>query len=272
MNIQISETKNPNIALQSVSSITAELFRDIEQIYHRRIGAPTDFTIRAGSHAVNQKIDSMRGGDLLVVAVRDKGVKEAFCLEVVQHVALRKSQSIVFYSMSESYLRFARKLIDELAQIPSDAGIYDGLLNEIELQRLASALWKLSRAHIHINQNRIVSIDQLCEATQKPFQMAGGVGLILVDCVQKIMGSNARLGKSRDSLIRLKQLATELDIPAVAIYQLDPAEGNFSSTLMPHELCEIGALARLTTGFVLLSGTPGNIVIAQPKILVQTKS
>ena len=272
MNIQTSDTKSSNVALQSVSSIASELFLDIEQIYHRRIEVPTGFTISAGSHAVNQQIDSMRGGELLVVAVRDKGVKEAFCLEVVQHVALRKSQSIAFYSISESYLRFTRKLIDELAQIPSDAGIYDGLLNEVELQRLASALWKLSRSHIHINPSRSVSIDQISEATQKQFQMAGGVGLNLVDCVQKILGSNARLEKPRDSLIRLKQLAAALDIPVVAIYQLDPAGGNYSSTLMPHELGEIGALAQLSTRFMLLSGEPDNIVIAQPKILVQTKS
>ena len=228
MNIQISDKKNSNVSLQSVSIIAAELSRDIEQIYHQRVGAPTDFTSSAGSHAVNQQIDSLRGGDLLVVAVRDKGLNEAFCLETVQYVALRESQSIAFYCISESYLRFTRKLIDALAQIPSDAGIYDGLLNEIELQRLASALWELSRSHIHINQNRAVSIDQLCEATQKQFQMAGGVGLILVDCVQKILGCDARQEKPRDSLIRLKQLATELDIPVVAIYQLDPADGNYS--------------------------------------------
>jgi replicative DNA helicase len=272
MNIRTSDAKNSSVALQSISSIAAELFRDIEQIYHPQSGTGDGISDRSGIPAIDEQIDSLHGGVLLVVAVRDKGLKEAFCLEVVQHVALRKSLSIAFYNFSESYLRFTRKLIDELAQVPSDAGIYDGLLNEIELQRLASALWRLSRSHIHINPSRSVSIDQLCAATQKQFQMAGGVGLILVDCVQKIMGSNARLGKSRDSLIRLKQLATELDIPAVAIYQLDPADGKYSSTLMPHELGEIGALARLPTKFVLLSSTPGKIVFTQPKIQVQTIS
>ncbi|MDD4913361.1 MAG: DnaB-like helicase C-terminal domain-containing protein [Sideroxydans sp.] len=255
--------------LQSIASFAAGLSQDIEQIYQLPIGCSKNLTIGSSSSAVISPMDTLSGGELLVVAARDKGLKGVFCDEVVKDVGIRQNLSMTYYNMSESYLRFSRRLIGDLADIPPEAGIYDGLLSESEIERLSSTLDELSRSHIYyINPIRAVSIDQMCRNAESQSEVAGGNRLILLNCLQHVVDSQFRLEEPRNVLIRLKRLARELVVPVVAMYQLDPTEGNYQSTLTRQELKKVRELVGLADGIVLLHGTPQNLVLSAPKLPV----
>lgn len=269
MQINPSEQMSALGKLQSVASIANELAQDIEHIYHGPIREPSNLTFRKVDHGVNALIDSLHGSDLLVIATRDDKLREIFCHEVIQHVAFRRRQPITIFGMPVPFWRFTRDLVNFMADIPSDAAIYDGQLDDAEIQRLASALAQLSTAHIYMNLGRMVRIDDLCLASKQK-QEKDGVGLILVNSVTQIVDDKYRVADKLQSLVRLKQLATELAVPVVAIFQLDPTVENHPATLARNELKEIEVLVRYTDRFLLLSGRPDNLVLAAPKLPIQS--
>lgn len=187
--------------------------------------------------------------------------------QVTAHESCSLSQSVVAFAMPDSSIGFTRKLVDVIANIPSDAAIYDGQLDDAEFRRLASALVQLSTAHIYISPGRIVRIDDLCLSAKQQLEKYRA-GLILVNSVTKIVDDEYKVADKQQSLIRLKQLAIELAVPVVALYQLDPTVENHPATLTRNELKEIEVLARLTDRFLLLSGTTDNLVLSLPKIPV----
>jgi hypothetical protein len=61
-------------------------------------------------------------------------------------------------------------------------------------------------------------------------------------------------------------LACALDVPVVALYQLDPAVDAHPSTVTRFELSEVTELAKSTDRILLLSGAAENLALARPKI------
>jgi replicative DNA helicase len=92
------------------------------------------------------------------------------------------------------------------------------------------------------------------------------VGLVLVDSVQWLKDETSPTPNIQQNLVRLKQLAVELDIPVVALYRLDPAEDKYPSTLTRSELRDAEELAKLADRYLLLSGTANKLVLQSPKI------
>ena len=115
------------VNLLSLASIATEQFQDIDQIYQRTDGAPKSQVIRPGSSTVCSQIERLRGGDLMVIAIRDKDLKEVFCDEVIKHVGIFLSKPMVFFNLSEPNLSFTRWMIGDLTNIQPESGISESI-------------------------------------------------------------------------------------------------------------------------------------------------
>ncbi|MEI7997302.1 MAG: DnaB-like helicase C-terminal domain-containing protein [Methylococcaceae bacterium] len=208
----------PQAELISISSFTLSLINDIEHIYNQPVDAGDDISISTGVPELDAQIGYLRRGKLLAITVPNDQMRDAFCLTVIQHVALRLCQPVVFFGGQDPLLTFFRKLIDVVAEIPSEASIYDGKLSKDELQRLSSALVELSNAPIFTNQTRPLTLDQICDATKFHHQQTGGIGLVLIDYLQCLADSNPIA-----AIIRLKKLAGELKVPIIALHKWYPS-------------------------------------------------
>jgi replicative DNA helicase len=229
----------PQADLISISSFTLPLINDIEHIYNQQVDAGDDISISTGFPELDAQIGYLRRGKLLAITVPNDQMRDAFCLTVIQHVALRLCQPVVFFGGQEPLQMFFRKLIDVVAEIPSEASIYDGKLSEDEFQRLSSALVELSNAPIFTNQTRSLTLVQICDASRIQHQKTGGIGLILIDYLQCIADTNPIA-----SIIQLKKLAEELKVPIIALHKLYPSSDILNSNIpIPKEL-RIPALTR----------------------------
>ena len=252
--------------LNSIYSIALEMLDDIEHIYGKEVNRHECGSSEPGFKELEDMTGFLKNGELLVVATRSEQLRKGFILQIAYQVAFSLKQEVAIFSANESLLRFTRKLVDLIADIPSNASIYDGQLNEAEFQRLATALVKLGHAPIYMNQGRLVILDDLCEKAMRRHRQSGEIGLILVDYTQQIMDGNFRVNDHQHSLIRFKKLAIELMVPVIAIYQLDPVVENHPSTLTRFELVEIERLSPATDGVMLMSGTPERLIFTEPKI------
>ncbi|MBU1215717.1 MAG: hypothetical protein KKA63_10810 [Gammaproteobacteria bacterium] len=257
------------MGLTSLASIASELFLDIEQIYQGTMVSAQELDIDSRDRGVIAQIESLGGGDVLVVAVREKGLKDRYVEEVIKHVGVRQGLPITFYGVSEPYLTFARRFIGNISAIPPEAGIYDGLLSKPELERFFSALGVLSRSKIYLNPARMVSVDQI-ERNAKKQNELGEQGLILLDCLQSMVGSEFRLEVPGSSLIKLKQLAIEIGVVVVVMYQLDSSVQDHPATLTRLELREVEELVRLADSICLLSNDKGGFKLDLPKIQIKS--
>lgn len=215
----------------------------------------------------NSQFSGPKKGELIVIAARSQQLREKFLLCLTHSIALTHKQTVAIYSVSNSFIQIAWKLVNVMAEIPSGTGVYDGQLNDEELKRLSLAFTKLKAAQILLYPSSMIQLDDLCETIRKLHQQSGEIGLVLVDGVQYLANSQYRCIDTQRRLIRLKALAEELMVPVVALYQLDPTFENHLSPLTRYELGEVEMLSELTDGFMLMSGTRDDLAFAPPKIL-----
>ena len=255
----------PTADLLSIATIASQIQEDVEHIYglktQRGIEPRCSIKISAPaetSHPINS--------ELVLIATRTPHLREECQLRLVHYVACSLNKPVVIYSVSDSFIQFTRKLVNVMADIPSDAAIYDGKLNGAELQRLTSALSEIEAAPIYMYPIPHILFNWLRLTTHKLMKQTCEIGLVLVDGVQYLIDEQRHCVSTQQSLLGLKGLAEELRIPVVALYQLDPTIESHPSTLTRSELGEIEALNELTDGLMLMSGTREKLVFATPKI------
>jgi replicative DNA helicase len=260
-----NKVNQPPIELLNLATIATQMMEDIEHIYGLK-------TQRSIEPRCSSKICTAAGtiqpinGELVFIATRTPQLREECQLRLVHHVACTRNKPVVIYSVNDSFIQFTRKLVNVMANIPSDAAIYDGKLNGAELRRLTSALTELKCAPIYLYPIPFILLDCLRFTTHKLMKQTGDIGLVLVDGVQYLIDEQRHCVSTQQSLIGLKGLAEELRIPVVALYQLDPTVESHPSTLTRYELGEVEALNELTDGLMLMSGTREKLVFATPKI------
>lgn len=183
--------------------------------------------IATGLVDLDRLLLGMRGGDLIVVAARPGMGKSVFGV----HVAMEHTGASLILSMemqagqildrllaNESYLQTIRD--GETGYIPIDqlsAGKYDKAM----LERLLRAAEKLSTRSVYLDDTGALSIHAI-QAKTKAAVIRNKVGLLVVDYLQLAEAE----GESRNVEIGniskgLKALAKELNIPVVALAQLN---------------------------------------------------
>lgn len=294
----------PPVRLLNLATIASQIMEDVGQIYGQDVQRQTRKTKRAEIHVSEQNrkaddswigrlvstirtfsilrgLNSARGsvtqnpssalsipkiGDLIVIATRSKDMHAKIQLRLALQIAITNKQPIVIFSARDSFIQFTRKLVGLMADIQTDADIYDGKLNEIELSRLRSALAELMVAKVFMYPVQRYGLDEICNAPRMLSRQSGAAGLVLVDAVQYLMDDQRRSIDIQSSLIELKVLADELKAPVIALYQLDSTIEGHPLTLTRHELCEIERLNKLTDGLVLMSWAQERFVFSLPKI------
>lgn len=250
-----------------VSSIASQFMEDIEHIYGKTNSIKLDFPVDAIDAYLATRIGKLGKGKLLVIATRNAKLREEFCIRTALHLSRAQGKSVAIATGSNYFVFFIRKLLDHLADIPSDSGVYDGQLGAAEVQRLASALLTLCSSNLLIYPSTMIGLDDLRVAAGKLLHQTEGIEMVLVDTAQYLRDKNHHLVDVKQSIVRLKALAEELNVPVIATYQLDTTIENHQTTLTRLELREVETMAALTDDFILMSSAGGQILFSLPKVL-----
>jgi len=197
---------------------TFELLEGIHGKHGGVTGVPTGFV----------ELDNLTGGfqksDLVIIAGRPSQGKTALALALARNASLHreKRSPVGIFSLEMSEGQLVTRLLSSEARVNAHL-LRTGRLPEDQWKNLSRVVGRLAEAKIFIDDTPALPILEL-RAKSRRLKLEHGVGLIVVDYLQLVQGPKNIESREREiSLISrsLKALAKELDIPVIALSQLN---------------------------------------------------
>ena len=164
----------------------------------------------------------LQPSDLIIVAARPSMGKTAFALNMAMRAAVQDNVPVAIYSLEMSMDQLMMRMLCAWGKV--DLGhLRRGYLDSEEWSRLYHAADVLGQAPIYIDDTPALSPLELRARTRR-LKAESGVGLVMVDYLQLMRGSkrtDSREQEISEISRSLKGLAKEMDIPVVALSQLN---------------------------------------------------
>jgi len=237
----IMQSKNQK-GYTPIKDILVETFAQIEQLYNQKqhiTGVPTGFA------DLDYKTAGLHGSELILIAARPAMGKSAFALNIATNAAVRAKTPVAIFSLEMSKEQMVNRILCSEAMVDSNK-VRTGKLDEQDWGKLASALGPLSESEIYIDDTPGISVMEI-RAKCRKLKLEKNIGLVVIDYLQLIQGSNKRNGSREQEISEisrsLKILAKEIDVPVIALSQLSRAvEQRPDHRPMLSDLRESGAI------------------------------
>ncbi|MGE4586022.1 MAG: replicative DNA helicase [Mangrovibacterium sp.] len=203
-----------------IKPILKEAARQIEEASRREdglSGIPSGFT------ALDRITSGWQKTDLVIIAARPAMGKTAFVLSMARNMAVEHRKPVAFFSLEMSSVQLVNRLIAAETELGSEK-IKNGRLADWEWEHFNRKLNLLEEAPMFIDDTPALSIFEF-RAKCRRLKMQHDVGVVIVDYLQLMTaGTDGRGSREQEvSLISrsLKAIAKELDIPILALSQLN---------------------------------------------------
>ena len=237
----IMQSKNTK-SYTPIKDVLVESFTNLEKLYNQKqhvTGVPTQF------YDLDDKTAGLHGSELILVAARPAMGKTAFALNIATNAALRANVPVAIFSLEMSKDQLVNRMLCSEAMVDSNK-VRTGKLDEEDWTKLAEAIGPLSEAGVYIDDTPGISVMEIRTKCRK-LKMEKNIGLVVIDYLQLISGSNKRNGSREQEISEisrsLKVLAKELNVPVIALSQLSRAvEQRDDHRPMLSDLRESGAI------------------------------
>src|SRR5918998_801780 len=172
-----------------------------------------------------QMTSGMQPGDLVIVAARPSMGKTALALNIAEHVAVDNGLPVAVFSMEMSSTQLAMRMLGSIARVDQHK-MRTGRLNDKEWGDLSDAMGKLHETPLFIDEGGALTALEVRARARRLKRQYSKLGLIVIDYLQ-LMASTTQ-GENRATEISeisrsLKAMAKELDVPVIALSQLNRA-------------------------------------------------
>ena len=215
------------------------------QILHQRYESKGSVTgLATGFPDLDELTAGLQPSDLIIVAARPSMGKTALAVNMAEHAAIKSRKSVAIFSMEMSASQLAFRLISSLGRIDQQH-LRTGDLADEDWPRVTSAMTLLSDAKIFIDDTPALSPAEL-RARARRLKREHDLGLIVIDYLQlmQVPGNKENRATEISEISRgLKALAKELNIPVIALSQLNRSlESRTDKRPVMSDLRESGAI------------------------------
>ncbi len=202
--------------------------------------------LESGFHELDKMTSGWQNSDLIIIAARPAMGKTALVLSMAKNMAVNYNTPLAIFSLEMSNLQLVNRLISNVAEIPGSL-IKSGQLSQVQWQQLFARIKYLTGAPLYIDDTPSLSIFELRTKARRLVR-EHGVKLIIIDYLQLMNASGMKFGSREQevSMISrsLKQLAKELNIPIIALSQLNRSVESRTDGKRPQlsDLRESGAI------------------------------
>jgi replicative DNA helicase len=215
---EISEKKSQQ-AFYPLSKIILGNIETLEEKQGNRslvTGVPTGFS----------RLDNLTSGfqnsDLIILAARPSMGKTALALNIARNAAVDSNIPVAVFSLEMSKEQLSLRMLCSEARIDSSR-LRGGFFSMEDWHRLTDAAGILSESPIYIDDSASLTAMEI-RAKARRLKMDKNIGLIIIDYLQLMQGRAS--AERRDIEISeisrsLKALAKELDLPVLALSQLN---------------------------------------------------
>ncbi|MBJ7609929.1 MAG: replicative DNA helicase [Candidatus Dormibacteraeota bacterium] len=173
------------------------------------------------------RLDNLTQGlqpqELVILAARPSVGKTSFALNIARNAAVLARVPVAIFSLEMSRQALAQRLICSEAAVNSHV-LRSGQASQLDFQRIAAAMDKLTQAELWIDDTPRLSIATL-RARARRMRSQHGIGLVIIDYLQLMHGGRqeSRVQEVSDISSGLKAVAKELEVPVLALSQLSRA-------------------------------------------------
>ena len=182
--------------------------------------------------------------DLIIIAARPSMGKTALALCIGRNAAMRGGVPVGIFSLEMSKEQLAMRLLCAEARVDSHK-IRTGFLGQQECVKMLNAAGLFMDAPMYIDDTPAISVLEL-RAKARRMMTDRGLGLIIVDYLQLMRGREGTERREQEisEISRsLKSLAKELNIPVIALSQLNrKVEERHDKRPLLSDLRESGAI------------------------------
>ena len=205
----------------SMKNIVGHSFAIVERLYEKKemvTGLATGFL------DLDERTSGFQQSDLIIVAGRPSMGKTAFCLNIAAYAAIEKGKSVAIFSLEMSKEQLVLRMLGSESRVDAHK-LRTGHLSERDWTPLSTAAGKLADAPIFIDDTAAISVLET-RAKARRLKADQGLDLVIVDYLQLMRGRGDEGSREQEisNISRsLKALAKELQIPVIALSQLNRA-------------------------------------------------
>ena len=149
--------------------------------------------------------------------------KTALALNVIDHVAVNTNKPVLFFSLEMGQMELAERMLAARGRVEGHKLRTGHNLGTREMSKIGEAFETLRSAPVFLDDTPSRTVLQIT-ANSRRLKMRNDIGLIVIDYIQLIDQDDTR--ESRQEHIakvsrRLKTLARELEVPVIALSQLN---------------------------------------------------
>lgn len=205
---------------QPIKVLLSRAVERIDALYQRDepiTGLATGFT------DVDQMTSGLQPADLIIVAGRPSMGKTSFAMNIAENVAIQSKRPVAVFSMEMPGDSLAMRMMSSLGRIDQHR-VRTGKLEDDEWPRLTSAVNILAGASLFIDDTPALSPTEVRARARRLKRDQGDLGLIVLDYLQLMQATGVTENRATEisAISRaLKALAKELEVPVVALSQLN---------------------------------------------------
>jgi len=212
--------EKPVSKMHDVLQCTMDYIEHLQEGDSKLTGIPTGFI------DLDEKTCGLQKGELIIIAAWPGMGKTSLVLNIAEHVGanLKKPKDkkpMLFFSMEMSAQQISQNMLCSAAKIDANL-MRTGKLSDIDWSRLSLAMEDLPESAIFIDDTPELGFLEI-RAKARLLKLQYDIQLIIIDGLQ-LMESGRAVDRQQEVskiLSGLKALARELDVPVIAVCQLN---------------------------------------------------
>ncbi|HUX93892.1 MAG TPA: replicative DNA helicase [Ignavibacteriaceae bacterium] len=182
------------------------------------------FSVPTGFYELDEMLGGFQKSDLIIIAARPSMGKTAFALSLARNAAIDHKIPVGIFSLEMSTMQLVIRMICSEGRLNAHL-VRTGKLPPSEGVKLSKNAHKLIESPIYVDDSPAQTVLEI-RAKARRLKTEHGIGMIIIDYLQLMQGpANSESREREISHISrsLKALAKELNIPVIALAQLNRA-------------------------------------------------
>ncbi|HDJ8122774.1 TPA: replicative DNA helicase [Escherichia coli] len=220
---KIAESRaNKDEGPKNIADVLDATVAHIEQLFQQPHDGVTG--VNTGYDDLNKKTAGLQPSDLIIVAARPSMGKTTFAMNLVENAAMLQDKPVLIFSLEMPSEQIMMRSLASLSRV-DQTKIRTGQLDDEDWARISGTMGiLLEKRNIYIDDSSGLTPTEVRSRARRIAREHGGIGLIMIDYLQLMrvpaLSDNRTLEIAEISR-SLKALAKELNVPVVALSQLN---------------------------------------------------
>ncbi|WP_133405508.1 replicative DNA helicase [Parashewanella tropica] len=207
---------------EGIKSILEKTVDKIEELYNNPHNGVTG--VSSGFSDLDNMTAGFQSGDLIIVAARPSMGKTTFAMNLCEQAALHEDKPVLIFSLEMPSEQIMMRMLASLGRV-DQTKIRTGRLDDDDWARVSSTMGiMLEQGKMYIDDSSGLTPTEVRSRARRIAREYGGLSMIMVDYLQLMQVpalSDNRTLEIAEISRSLKALAKELEIPVIALSQLN---------------------------------------------------